>query len=206
MLKKETIQKINKHYPARAHNNRGYDLGFGYLHYSFIRNLKPQKVLCVGSQKGFIPAICGIACKDNKQGIVHFVDAGYDCRIDEEHDKSWGGVGVWKDATKDYWKPIRCEEIINIHCMTTEQFKEKLEPYVTFGYIYIDGDHSYEGVKRDYDIFYPHLADGGIMAFHDVDVEGETTWGECGVKTFWDEVKVSKIQILKESGLGIIQK
>jgi hypothetical protein len=206
MITKEDIRKLNKHYPARAHNNKGYDIGFGFIHYAYIRNLKPKRILCVGSQRGFIPAICGLACRDAKEGQVHFVDAGYDCKIEKEHDKSWGGIGVWREADRSYWKHLGLEDYIKIHCMTTKEFEKSLEPFVGFGYIYIDGDHSYEGVKRDYELFYPYLEDGGLMAFHDIDVGGETTWGECGVKTFWKEIKTSKLEILKEAGLGIIQK
>ncbi|QHG19882.1 hypothetical protein GJB62_06235 [Nostoc sp. ATCC 53789] len=34
-------------------------------------------------------------------------------------------------------------------------------------YIFVDGDHSYEGVKRDIANYYPLLAPGGLMIFHD---------------------------------------
>jgi hypothetical protein len=33
--------------------------------------------------------------------------------------------------------------------------------------LWIDGDHSYQGCKTDFDLFSPCLADGGIVAFHD---------------------------------------
>jgi predicted O-methyltransferase YrrM len=33
--------------------------------------------------------------------------------------------------------------------------------------LYIDGDHSYESVKSDYNAWYPFLVKGGIIAFHD---------------------------------------
>lgn len=33
--------------------------------------------------------------------------------------------------------------------------------------LWIDGDHSYEGAKADFDGFLPHLAPRGIVAFHD---------------------------------------
>jgi cephalosporin hydroxylase len=34
-------------------------------------------------------------------------------------------------------------------------------------YIFVDGDHSYEGVKKDIINYYPLLAPGGLMIFHD---------------------------------------
>jgi len=39
--------------------------------------------------------------------------------------------------------------------------------------LWIDGDHTYPGVKLDFDSFAPYLMEGGIIAFHDVlDFEG----------------------------------
>jgi hypothetical protein len=36
-----------------------------------------------------------------------------------------------------------------------------------FDYVYIDGDHSYEGVKRDIEAWYPKVKKNGILAGHD---------------------------------------
>jgi hypothetical protein len=35
-------------------------------------------------------------------------------------------------------------------------------------FLWIDGDHTYNGAKADIDMFKPHLADGAIVAMHDV--------------------------------------
>jgi hypothetical protein len=35
-------------------------------------------------------------------------------------------------------------------------------------FLWIDGDHTYEGAKVDVDLFKPFLADGAIVAMHDV--------------------------------------
>lgn len=35
------------------------------------------------------------------------------------------------------------------------------------GLIFIDGDHTYEGVKRDCRCWMPHVVPGGLMVFHD---------------------------------------
>lgn len=34
-------------------------------------------------------------------------------------------------------------------------------------FLWIDGDHTYGGAKRDFDGFFPHLVAGGVVAFHD---------------------------------------
>ena len=38
------------------------------------------------------------------------------------------------------------------------------------GLIFIDGNHAYKMVKKDYQLWFPKLIDGGIIAFHDTTV------------------------------------
>jgi cephalosporin hydroxylase len=55
-------------------------------------------------------------------------------------------------------------------------------------FLFIDGDHSYAGVKRDFEMYSALVAPGGIIGFHDI-VEGpEGTGGD--VSRFWNEVKL----------------
>lgn len=35
-------------------------------------------------------------------------------------------------------------------------------------FLMIDGDHTYDGVKRDWEIYEPLVAQGGLIAFHDI--------------------------------------
>jgi predicted O-methyltransferase YrrM len=50
-----------------------------------------------------------------------------------------------------------------------------------FDMILIDGDHSYEGVKADWDNYFPKLESGGIICLHD------TFANSFGVKQLWEE-------------------
>jgi len=57
--------------------------------------------------------------------------------------------------------------------------------------IFIDGDHTYEGCKADIDNWYPQMAEGGVMLFHDCD---ETSPGVVqAVKEFVDEHKFKDV-------------
>ena len=40
-------------------------------------------------------------------------------------------------------------------------------PDGSLGLVYVDADHSYDGVKSDINVFLPKLISGGIIAFHD---------------------------------------
>lgn len=42
-------------------------------------------------------------------------------------------------------------------------------PNLEIDVIFIDGDHTYLGCKRDIDAWYPHMKKGGVMMFHDCD-------------------------------------
>lgn len=40
-------------------------------------------------------------------------------------------------------------------------------------FLYIDGNHEYDYVRQDIELFWPHVAENGIMAGHDYDVKLE---------------------------------
>jgi cephalosporin hydroxylase len=55
--------------------------------------------------------------------------------------------------------------------------------------LFIDGDHSYQGVKSDYAMYRDLVKPGGLIAFHDIkDTECHLNRG-CHVHTFWAELK-----------------
>lgn len=61
--------------------------------------------------------------------------------------------------------------------------------------VFIDGDHSYEGVLRDYDLYAPLVRPGGLVALHDIVPDhgrryGRRTTSHAGeVPRFWQELK-----------------
>lgn len=63
-----------------------------------------------------------------------------------------------------------------------------------FDFIFIDGDHSFEGVKRDFDLYSQKLSLNGVIAFHDARVF-ENGWTSNG----WGPVHLIETYI-KPSG------
>lgn len=49
------------------------------------------------------------------------------------------------------------------------------------GLLWMDGDHSYEGVRGDFEAWFPWLVSDGVVAFHDIDAPG--------VKQLLDELR-----------------
>jgi predicted O-methyltransferase YrrM len=65
--------------------------------------------------------------------------------------------------------------------------------------LFIDGDHSYDGVRQDYEMYQPLVRLGGLIAFHDIApiLPGQTNVDDIQVKQFWDEIKdESAIEII----------
>jgi predicted O-methyltransferase YrrM len=74
-------------------------------------------------------------------------------------------------------------------------------------FLFIDGDHSAQSVRRDYELFAPLVRPGGLIAFHDI-VEGpERLVG--GVPAFWREVRAQLneplefVESWEQGGFGI---
>ncbi len=61
--------------------------------------------------------------------------------------------------------------------------------------LFIDGDHSFNGVKMDFDMYSHLVRKGGIVAFHDINPDkhelfGQTTNADSGkVYKFWEQIK-----------------
>jgi predicted O-methyltransferase YrrM len=62
-------------------------------------------------------------------------------------------------------------------------------------FLFVDGDHSYEGVKKDWEMYSPMVRRGGLVAFHEIVPDHGTRFGTAtesdagGVFRFWVEVK-----------------
>jgi len=84
---------------------------------------------------------------------------------------------------------------------TLEAIKEILSDR-RLDFLFIDGDHSYEGVKRDFEMYAKLVRLGGMVAFHDI-VPG-STYLVGGVPEFWSEVKqnFNFVEIVKNWGQG----
>jgi cephalosporin hydroxylase len=61
--------------------------------------------------------------------------------------------------------------------------------------LFIDGDHSYEGVRDDFAMYGPLVRDGGLVVFHDIVPDDGQRYGRPthastgGVPRFWSELK-----------------
>jgi predicted O-methyltransferase YrrM len=171
-----------------GHHQRTEDanLGLGWLYYGLARIVRPTRVVVIGSYRGFVPLILGKALTDNSErGEVWFIDPSL---VDD----------FWRDrsAVQEYFAGLGVSNIRHF-LMTTQQFvaSEGYRSLGEVGIVFIDGYHSEEQARFDYQAFQDNLSAGGITLFHDsVRIRTSQMYGpgrfyEHRVKCFIDELK-----------------
>ncbi len=73
-------------------------------------------------------------------------------------------------------------------------------------YLYLDGDHTHEGVKKDFEMYTPLVKDNGIIALHDI--VPDLIHSDIDVNKFWNNVKEKYsfkelVENWNQSGQGI---
>lgn len=187
---------------GQAVSQRLNDLGFGLLHYALVRIVKPKRILCIGSGRGFVPAILSIACRDNGLGIVDFVDAGF---RQESKVGDWEGKGFWTEINpRKYFGFLDTSKHMNVYIKTTKEFIKGVGKR-RYQYIYIDANHTYEGVRSDFNLVNKYLDKFGLLLFHDSSMDKKNR--NYGVNKFIKKMNFrNKIELMFDAGLTIIQK
>jgi predicted O-methyltransferase YrrM len=133
------------------------NLGLGWLYYGMTRVIKPTCVVVIGSYRGFAPLVMGRALSDNGSGTVKFIDPSL---VD----------GFWREpaAVNEHFSQFGLTNIHH-HCATTQEFVEQPEyrSLGEVGVLFIDGYHSYEQAKFDFEAFEPLVTSRGVIFFHD---------------------------------------
>lgn len=73
------------------------------------------------------------------------------------------------------------------HDETTLREVERILGGLKVDFLFIDGDHSCEGVKQDFQMYGKLVKPGGIVAFHDICPHPPETC--CEVNKFWLEMR-----------------
>ena len=101
-----------------------------------------------------------------------------------------GGYPILKGLTYKFFARGNQKIVLirgDSHDIKTLEKVKKILGDKKLDFLFIDGDHSYEGVKRDFEMYAPLVREGGIIAFHDI-VPGPSEY-VGGVPKFWQELK-----------------
>lgn len=140
---------------------------------------RPERALEIGTEKGgtllFLTRLAS-----PKATIVS---------VDLPHGRFGGGYS----ARRRWWYQRLARRNQELHLLQGDSHSAEMLRRVKaafkgeqLDYLFIDGDHTYEGVKADFEMYGPLVGKGGIIAFHDI-VKGPPE-KVGGVRRFWKEV------------------
>lgn len=133
--------------------------------YELAKNCKGKGVIVeIGSWKGRSTCCLRLG---SKEGVTYFNTPIF--AIDphtgsEEHRKELGKVWTFTEFTENIRK-AGVSHLIYPKIMTSEEARKSFTPPIEL--LFIDGAHDYESVKKDFELWFPSVVDGGIIAFHD---------------------------------------
>ena len=152
--------------------------------YNRFKSINPKRILEIGFAFGATSKMWQHMLPED--GIVIAVDFGL---------APHSGCVDWASGSP----PIKLITEDSHSPSTILQVQHVVDELGSFDAIFIDGDHSYEGVKADYDNYVPMVRSGGMVAFHD--------HGHGPILKFWNELQVPGKVVLQDSlTIGIFQK
>jgi len=176
----------------------------GWLLHGLVHGLKPSVCVETGSARGLSACYIGMALKQLGRGKLYAIDP---------HEKT-----AWNDHNSlDTFQIMQS----NLKKFTVEKYVEIIRGYShevsgswsrPIDLLFIDGDHSYEGVKRDWDLFVPHVQPFGVVIFHDTiwDLKPDPEWSrdDMGVPRFVEELRASDYPVItlpENCGISMVQ-
>ncbi len=136
---------------------RTYTTNFELLKlYSLTNSFKKNAIAVeIGSYIGASSLLIAKGLNDNS--ILYCIDTWQNDAMTEGN---WDSYKVFLENTKSVKNKITTIRKTSVEA--GNNFNKMID------FIFIDGDHSYEGVKKDVDIWFPKLKSGGIVVMHDI--------------------------------------
>lgn len=122
-------------------------------------------VLEIGSHKGKSTVILARAAAFGNAGPVVAVDP---LTSPSPTDPDLKGATSVLPEFRGNLRRAGVEDLVEFHAMTSAELAARWDPGRRIRLLWIDGDHTYEGARSDFEKFVPFLSHGAIVAFHDV--------------------------------------
>ncbi len=143
-----------------------------------VKQARPKSLVEIGTASGgTLFLLTRVAAPDAQLFSVDLPDGPYG-----------GGYPAWKiPLYQAFPLPGQRLELIrdNSHDPDVLSQVRKLVGEQGLDFLLIDGDHSYAGVKSDFEMYGPLVKSPGLIAFHDIDLAPD-------VRRYWDEIKVGR--------------
>jgi hypothetical protein len=160
-----------------------------------IRAAQPRVFVELGTFSGVsYAAFCQAALADHISTACHAVD-------------TWNGdphAGIFDDSVYLDFKSFHDSHyraISQIHRCSFDDARSRFEDG-SVDLLHIDGYHTYEAVRHDFETWLPKLSSRAVVLFHDTNER----MNDFGVWQFWDEVSARwpSFSFLHSHGLGVL--
>ena len=165
-----------------------------WLLHGLTRSLKPEVCVEIGSARGKSACFVGRALAENGKGKLYAIDPHMPTSWNDENSVDTFGI---LSANLERLGLISYVEIIRkTSAEAVEGWDRKID------LLFIDGDHTYEGVKTDWDLFMPFVSEFGIVVFHDTIWAIKAASGEQAIR---DDMGVPRfVEELRRTGYPVI--
>ncbi|MGI9601952.1 MAG: class I SAM-dependent methyltransferase [Acidimicrobiales bacterium] len=160
--------------------------------YDLVAALRPRLLVELGSHYGMSFFTFCQSIKDHHvDGLAYAVDTweGDDHTGPYGEDVFSGVQSHLRDEYRGFSYQLR---------MTFAEAREQF-PDESLDLLHIDGFHTHEAVSTDFETWYPKVAPGGIILFHDV----RARLKDFGVWRFWDEIETTHETFTFNHGFGL---
>lgn len=138
-----------------------------------------SNVLEIGTYKGgALFAWCKLADNNAKIISVDLLYKRYNAMVDYDRTKKIYSR-FYKTGGQELFIMLK-----NSHEQDTLDTVKEILDGDKLDFLFIDGDHSYEGVKRDFEMYSTLVKRGGVIVLHDI-----VPYSEYGVAKYWQEIK-----------------
>jgi hypothetical protein len=136
------------------------------LLYTYAKNVKEGCIVEIGSARGRSTAALALGSREGSKVPVYAIEPH------EEFIGVKGGKFGPKDRVEFFKNMLRvgCVEIVRLINLRSQEVAKCWTQSI--GFLWIDGNHSYEAVKHDSEAFGAFLVPGGFVALHDSKLEG----------------------------------
>lgn len=170
--------------------------------YLKLLDFKPKNILEIGTAAGGTFYLWAQAATDNAKMVSLDLDTG----------------GGYRKCRSDLYRSF-ARKNQQIHLLRGDSHsKEALDEVKSLfngepiDFLFIDGDHTYEGVKLDFDMYSPLVRPGGMIGFHDICPHPHMP--ECQVDDYWNDIKsqydfeeiIGNSDAYEKLGIGVIRK
>ena len=203
----QTVKDWGRVYPWVIVEHLDFRSGLGdssYLLHGLVRSMKPAVCVEIGSARGRSACFIGLALKENGRGKL--------IAIDPHKPTEWNDSDSVDtiEIIRNHLRYVGVEEQVEIRRQTSSEAAHGWSDRIDL--IFIDGDHTYEGVKQDWDLFSPHLAEFGVAIFHDTMWEQppyqDQARADMGVARFLDELREAGYPVItidQDYGVSLVQ-